>query len=458
MNNNSININEEEKLSNFNFESIITIEEILTYFFNNKIKLTKNNFINYYKIINYYLITEKINDIFRDKVKYSKNIEILFNLQFITILIEGFFLFNSKNTNQGIINTINDCLFKNHQNFLLLTKILLNELQLKSMTNIYSNKISKIILEKIKDKGYINTNDNNDIFLKIEKNNKEIENQLKLIINSNKIMNPLKKELSPLSTLLDKLQHKSSNYIIDYCLKLLDVPENTINEIKNRTYLSIQDEEYSQPIYHSVKVPFLPPLKKGDNYILTIILDLDETLITFEKEEKEENEEYEENDEEYEEDEENENKKMIIRPGLYNFLDNLINLKCELIIFTSSNKNYADKIIDEIEKNKKYFKKRLYRENCVLIGSAYVKDISKLGRDLSKVIIIDNDLACFYLQQENGILIRPFVGNKNEENDKVLENLYYVLMNIIKKPFNDIRIELEKYKNEIKNKINNLNI
>jgi len=454
MNNNSININEEEKLSNFNFESIITIEEILTYFFNNKIKLTKNNFINYYKIINYYLITEKINDIFRDKVKYSKNIEILFNLQFITILIEGFFLFNSKNTNQEIINTIKDCLFKNHQNFLLLTKILLNELQLKSMTNIYSNKISKIILEKIKDKGYINTNDNNDIFLKIEKNNKEIENQLKLIINSNKIINPLKKELSPFSTLLDKLQHKSSNYIIDYCLKLLDVPENTINEIKNRTYLSIQDEEYSQPIYHSVKVPFLPPLKKGDNYILTIILDLDETLITFEKEEKEENEEYEDNDEEYEEDEENENKKMIIRPGLYNFLDNLINLKCELIIFTSSNKNYAYKIIDEIEKNKKYFKKRLYRENCVLIGSAYVKDISKLGRDLSKVIIIDNDLACFYLQQENGILIRPFVGNKNEENDKVLDNLYYILMNIIKKPFNDIRIELEKYKNEIKNKIN----
>ena len=375
-------------------------------------------------------------------------------MQFITILIEGFFLFNSKNTNQGIINTINDCLFKNHQNFLLLTKILLNELQLKSMTNIYSNKISKIILEKIKDKGYINTNDNNDIFLKIEKNNKEIENQLKLIINSNKIINPLKKELSPLSTLLDKLQHKSSNYIIDYCLKLLDVPENTINEIKNRTYLSIQDEEYSQPIYHSVKVPFLPPLKKGDNYILTIILDLDETLITFEKEEKEENEEYEDNDEEYEEDEENDNKKMIIRPGLYNFLDNLIELKCELIIFTSSNKNYADKIIDEIEKNKKYFKKRLYRENCVLIGSAYVKDISKLGRDLSKVIIIDNDLACFYLQQENGILIRPFVGNKNEENDKVLDNLYYILNNIIKKPFTDIRIELEKYKNEIKNKIN----
>ena len=125
-------------------------------------------------------------------------------------------------------------------------------------------------------------------------------------------------------------------------------------------------------------------------------------------------------------------------------------------MYLSSNKNYADKIIDEIEKNKKYFKKRLYRENCVLIGAAYVKDISKLGRELSKVIIIDNDLACFYLQPENGILIKPFiVDNINEKRDIILNNLKNILYNIIKKPYTDIRIELEKYKEEIKNKVTN---
>ena len=438
---------EEEKLSKFNFESIITIEEILTYFFNNEIQLTKNNFINFYKIIHYYKINETIN-IFRDNAKFSKNIEILFNLQFITILIEGLLLFNSKGNNQEILNKIKKNIYQNHQNFLLLCKILHNELQLKSMTNIYSYKISKIILEKIKDNKCSMTN---DIFLIIEKNNKEIENQVKKIINSNKTIYPFKKEIS--SEIFDKIAHISSNNIIDYCLKILEIPEQKIKEIKNRTYLSIQNETNSQPVYHSVKVPFLPPLKKEENYLLTIVLDLDETLITFEKEQQEENEECEEEDEEFEEFEENENAKIILRPGLYKFLDNLIKLKCELVIFTSSNKKYAEKIIDEIEKNKKYFKKRLYRENCVLIGSAYVKDISKLGRDLSKVIIIDNDLACFYLQPENGILIKPFVVN-NKENDKSLDNLYDILCNIIKNPFKDIRIELEKYKNEIKNKIN----
>ena len=32
-------------LRNFNFESIITFEELLTYFFSQKIKLNKNNYI-----------------------------------------------------------------------------------------------------------------------------------------------------------------------------------------------------------------------------------------------------------------------------------------------------------------------------------------------------------------------------------------------------------------------------
>ena len=113
-------------------------------------------------------------------------------------------------------------------------------------------------------------------------------------------------------------------------------------------------------------------------------------------------------------------------------MDGLTKLNCELVLFTSSNKNYFDNYINEIEKTKKYFRKRLYRENCVLIGSAYVKDISKLGRALSKVIIADNNLACFYLQQENGILIKPFLDNKDEK-ELTLNNLYYILSNIIKK-------------------------
>lgn len=435
------------KISKFNFESLITIEEIISYFLNDEITLSKNNFINYYRITNYYLIKDSAIDIFKYNSNYSKITQNLFNLQFITVLIDGLYLFN-KNNNE-IIKIIKDCLNKNHQNFLLLSQLLINELQKNNMTNIYSNKISKLILEKLKFKNIFISR---ELFLEIENNNKEMYYNIKHIINTNKISFKTPHGISHPSTILNKMSEKSTNDIFDFCLKMFDVSENEIKEIKNNNYLSKQEGKNSPSIYHSVGVPFLPPLKKEDNYILTVILDLDGTLIGLDK--KENDEESQEDEEDEEDEDEDEDKKMILRPGLFEFLDNLIELKCELIVFTSSNKNYADKIIDEIEKNKKYFKKRLYRENCVLIGAAYVKDISKLGRELSKVIIIDNDLACFYLQPENGILIKPFIiDNINEKRDTILNNLKNILYNIIKKSYTDIRIELEKYKEEIKNKV-----
>eukprot|EP00927_Polykrikos_kofoidii_P062231 TRINITY_DN57036_c0_g1_i1.p1 TRINITY_DN57036_c0_g1~~TRINITY_DN57036_c0_g1_i1.p1 ORF type:complete len:367 (-),score=72.12 TRINITY_DN57036_c0_g1_i1:282-1382(-) len=56
----------------------------------------------------------------------------------------------------------------------------------------------------------------------------------------------------------------------------------------------------------------------------------------------------------------------------------------------------------------------LHREFCKKKRNHYVKDISKLGRNLSKVLIIDHDEAAFQLQPENGILIKPFDGDASD--------------------------------------------
>ena len=37
----------------------------------------------------------------------------------------------------------------------------------------------------------------------------------------------------------------------------------------------------------------------------------------------------------------------------------------EMVIFTAGKKEYADKILDQIEGKNKYFKRRLYREDCI---------------------------------------------------------------------------------------------
>ena len=43
-----------------------------------------------------------------------------------------------------------------------------------------------------------------------------------------------------------------------------------------------------------------------------------------------------------------------------------------------------------------------------------MKDLSKLGRKLEKIICVDHDPEAFRLQQENGIVIRPFHGDPND--------------------------------------------
>ena len=226
----------------------------------------------------------------------------------------------------------------------------------------------------------------------------------------------------------------SSDWTIDYCFKVLGLDDSKIKEIKGATYVDLKDN--STPLYLPIKSPFLDKIIEN-SYILTVVLDLDETIIRYNIK----NAKFD-------------NKNLIKRPYLFEFVSSLTKEKCELVIFTSSLQEYADPIIDEIEKEKKYFSKRLYRQHTILIGDNFVKDLSKLGRDLNKIIIVDNEKDSFNLNKSNGILIKPFFGEENSFNlDMALENLLIILLKIFKKSFNDIRKELELYKEEIENKV-----
>ena len=433
---NKIEIDENELII-FNFESIVTLEEILTYFFNQNMKLKKNNYISFFKIFKFYRIYNSLDLIFIKEKNLINIIQKLFKLELSTILLDEIYTIEINNIKEKNIMIIKDCLILNHQNFLILSLILIEILQFHNMTNLYQNKIRKIIYEKLIDYKLNNTNNIEnlkDLFLKIDQKNEDIENKIKLILEEKNIKN------KQIFELFNKINELTLEEFIKKALKILGTNEKEISENDNYNSITIK----------SVKVPFLSQLKNDENYILTIILDLDGTLIYDQNIEVN----YEEEEEE-EDDEDNKHQKnndIILRPRILEFLDKLLELKCELIIFTSSVKQRADELVNIIEKNKRYFNGRLYREHCTLMGAAYVKDISKLGRNLSKTIIIDNDLVCFYLQQENGILIKSFEG---KEDDNKLLNLHQILNQIIKSPFNDIRVELDKYRDELNNLVAN---
>ena len=178
-----ISINE-NALKSFNFESIITLEELLTYFFSEKIKLQKNNYISFFKIFKHYIINKSLEDIFINQNYYKNTFEVLFKLQFISIILDE--IYSSSKKEESNIKMIKTCLKINHQNFLMLSFILIDILQLNNMTNLYQNKINKIIYEKLNDfKLYQNNNlmRIDELITKIKENNKDIENKIKLIIN-----------------------------------------------------------------------------------------------------------------------------------------------------------------------------------------------------------------------------------------------------------------------------------
>mmetsp|Transcript_47587 Transcript_47587/g.101838 ORF Transcript_47587/g.101838 Transcript_47587/m.101838 type:complete len:351 (+) Transcript_47587:105-1157(+) len=56
----------------------------------------------------------------------------------------------------------------------------------------------------------------------------------------------------------------------------------------------------------------------------------------------------------------------------------------------------------------------LHRDFCKKKRNHYVKDISKLGRNMDRVLILDHEEEAFQLNPENGILIRPFTGDPND--------------------------------------------
>ncbi|EPY50449.1 Nem1-Spo7 phosphatase complex catalytic subunit Nem1 [Schizosaccharomyces cryophilus OY26] len=114
------------------------------------------------------------------------------------------------------------------------------------------------------------------------------------------------------------------------------------------------------------------------------------------------------------------------RPHLDYFLTN-VSEWFHLVLFTASVQPYADPIIDYLERDKKLFVKRYYRQHCTLVDTSFVKDISICNIHLSRIMIIDNSPASYNIHKENAIPVEGWISDPSDVDLLNLLSFLYAL-------------------------------
>jgi RNA polymerase II subunit A small phosphatase-like protein len=89
----------------------------------------------------------------------------------------------------------------------------------------------------------------------------------------------------------------------------------------------------------------------------------------------------------------------------------------EVVIFTASLEVYADPLIDKLVQSGTVL--RLFRSSCRLLDGYFVKDLSRLGRSLERVVIVDvrsrqNSPDSYSLHPHNAIGIKSWYSNPKD--------------------------------------------
>ena len=177
---------------------------------------------------------------------------------------------------------------------------------------------------------------------------------------------------------------------------------NAINNIYNN-YLSSNNDEYNNT---KEKSPVVPYIKTSMRKKFCLVLDLDETISHSLKL--------------------NFGYYFLLRPGVIEFLTELSEYY-EIIIFTSSPKIYADSIIDKIDESGNLISHRLYKPHVIFERGKSVKKLNLIGRDLNKIIFVDNLKSNAKYNPKNLYLIPSWTDDiYDDELFKLKNKLKYI--------------------------------
>ena len=124
-----------------------------------------------------------------------------------------------------------------------------------------------------------------------------------------------------------------------------------------------------------------------------------------------------------------------VRPGFSNFLFQMS--QCyQVILYTTREVDYGDMIMDVIDPTRLSVK-RLYREHCTQFKHIFFLDMTRLGRRMEDVILLESIENSFRGQESNSVAISPWSGDYNDDE---LSNLIPFLTDMSK--IDDVRCVL----------------
>lgn len=310
-------------------------------------------------------------------------------------------------------------MFYIHQNLLVQIKLLLDRIQGSGKANSWAKQLGATVDSKITRK----LTKKRELLQALKQ---QSENSVSVVRNIHKIR-PSKFMFEIILSLVDEIDYipafKVREILFNRDGRLqqdMGMPFFTKGQTAAGATHPFFDDDLPQ-----VVEPFLPPLpheEEGKTY--SLVIDLDETLVHY----------FDMGPESH----------FLIRPGCFEFLDEMAKY-FELVIFTAAMQDYADSVLDQIDRNK-CIKYRLYRQHTSPHGPLIAKDLSRIGRDLNRTILLDNVADNFALQTENGIFITTWYDNMN---DRELYDLIPLLKGLVEHQVRDVRKTLRSFRDQM---------
>ncbi|KAG5477683.1 hypothetical protein LSCM1_04977 [Leishmania martiniquensis] len=140
--------------------------------------------------------------------------------------------------------------------------------------------------------------------------------------------------------------------------------------------------------------------------MMTLVLDLDETLVS---------------------NRDSRQSAAVLRPYCLHVLNALRHMKeLEIVLWTASTKETAAPVVEQLHTTGIIFDDIIFRNSIWFTQPIHTKDLRLLGRDMDRVLIVDNSVGCCKLHPRNSLLVEDFHGVRRRD-DAALVNVYYVV-------------------------------